>query len=140
MCTKVAYRPNPEKPTDLAVFISASWVWEKAPLLVLMSNALPLMCSEFFAAPLVLLLFSGERYAQLTVRGEPSAFARRMSMTFSSARAIVHPHGGGEGKTGIGRPGPSTPWGKPALGLKTRKSKKASNKLIVRRRDGRAIK
>ena len=51
-----------------------------------------------------------------------------------------HPHGGGEGKTGIGRPGPSTPWGKPALGLKTRKSKKASDKLIVRRRDGRAIK
>lgn len=51
-----------------------------------------------------------------------------------------HPHGGGEGKTGIGRPGPSTPWGKPALGLKTRKSKKASNKLIVRRRDGKAIK
>lgn len=51
-----------------------------------------------------------------------------------------HPHGGGEGKTGIGRPGPSTPWGKPALGLKTRKKKKASNKLIVRRRDGRTIK
>ena len=51
-----------------------------------------------------------------------------------------HPHGGGEGKTGIGRPGPSTPWGKPALGLKTRRNKKASDKLIVRRRDGRAIK
>ena len=51
-----------------------------------------------------------------------------------------HPHGGGEGKTGIGRPGPSTPWGKPALGLKTRKKKKASNKLIVRRRDGKALK
>ena len=51
-----------------------------------------------------------------------------------------HPHGGGEGKCSIGRPGPSTPWGKPALGLKTRKSKKASNKLIVRRRDGKAIK
>jgi large subunit ribosomal protein L2 len=51
-----------------------------------------------------------------------------------------HPHGGGEGKTGIGRPGPVTPWGKPALGLKTRKKKKASNKLIVRRRDGKAIK
>ena len=50
-----------------------------------------------------------------------------------------HPHGGGEGKTGIGRPGPCTPWGKPALGLKTRKKKKASNKLIVRRRDGKAI-
>ena len=51
-----------------------------------------------------------------------------------------HPHGGGEGKTGIGRPGPSTPWGKPALGLKTRKKNKASNKLIVRRRDGRVLK
>lgn len=51
-----------------------------------------------------------------------------------------HPHGGGEGRAPIGRPGPCTPWGKPALGLKTRKQKKASNKLIVRRRDGRAIK
>ena len=51
-----------------------------------------------------------------------------------------HPHGGGEGKTGIGRPGPCTPWGKPALGLKTRKKNKASNKMIVRRRDGKAIK
>lgn len=51
-----------------------------------------------------------------------------------------HPHGGGEGRTGIGRPGPSTPWGKPALGLKTRKSNKKSNRLIVRKRDGSTIK
>lgn len=50
-----------------------------------------------------------------------------------------HPHGGGEGKTGIGRPGPCTPWGKPALGLKTRKKNKQSNKLIVRRRDGKTL-
>ena len=50
-----------------------------------------------------------------------------------------HPHGGGEGKTGIGRPGPVTPWGKPALGLKTRKKNKQSNKMIVRRRDGKAL-
>ena len=50
-----------------------------------------------------------------------------------------HPHGGGEGKCGIGRPGPSTPWGKPALGLKTRKKNKQSNKYIVRRRDGKAL-
>ena len=50
-----------------------------------------------------------------------------------------HPHGGGEGKTGIGRPGPCTPRGKPALGLKTRKKNKQSNKLIVRRRNGKAI-
>ena len=51
-----------------------------------------------------------------------------------------HPHGGGEGKTGIGRPGPCTPWGKPALGSKTRKKNKQSNKLIIRRKDGRAMK
>ena len=51
-----------------------------------------------------------------------------------------HPHGGGEGKAPVGRPGPCTPWGKPALGLKTRKKHKQSNKMIVRRRDGRAIK
>ncbi len=51
-----------------------------------------------------------------------------------------HPHGGGEGKTGIGRPGPVTPWGKPALGLKTRNSNKKSTKLIVRSRDGKSVK
>ena len=51
-----------------------------------------------------------------------------------------HPHGGGEGRAPIGRSGPSTPWGKPALGYKTRKKKKASNKMIIRRRDGKAIK
>ena len=45
-----------------------------------------------------------------------------------------HPHGGGEGRAPIGRKGPVTPWGKPALGYKTRDKKKASNKLIVRRR------
>ena len=44
-----------------------------------------------------------------------------------------HPHGGGEGKSPIGRPGPVTPWGKPALGYKTRKKKKQSDKLIVKR-------
>ena len=47
-----------------------------------------------------------------------------------------HPHGGGEGKSPIGRPGPVTPWGKPALGYKTRKTKNRNDKFIVRRRDG----
>ena len=47
-----------------------------------------------------------------------------------------HPHGGGEGKSPVGRPGPVTPWGKPALGSKTRKHNKQSDKLIVRRRNG----
>ena len=46
-----------------------------------------------------------------------------------------HPHGGGEGKCPVGRPSPVTPWGKPALGLKTRQHKKSSNRLIVRRRN-----
>lgn len=47
-----------------------------------------------------------------------------------------HPHGGGEGRAPIGRPSPMTPWGKPAMGYKTRKKHKASNKYIVRRRNG----
>ena len=46
-----------------------------------------------------------------------------------------HPHGGGEGKSPIGRPGPVTPWGKPALGAKTRNKHKASDKFIVKRRN-----
>ncbi len=51
-----------------------------------------------------------------------------------------HPHGGGEGKAPVGRSGPMTPWGKPALGMKTRKKNNKSNKMIIRRRDGKAIK
>ena len=50
-----------------------------------------------------------------------------------------HPHGGGEGKAPVGRPGPCTPWGKPAMGLKTRKKNKASNTLIVRRKNGKTL-
>ena len=49
---------------------------------------------------------------------------------------VDHPHGGGEGKSPVGMPSPVTPWGKPTLGYKTRKKKKPSNKLIVRRRNG----
>ena len=45
-----------------------------------------------------------------------------------------HPHGGGEGKSPVGRPGPVTPWGKPALGYKTRKKKNRTDKFIVKRR------
>lgn len=51
-----------------------------------------------------------------------------------------HPHGGGEGRTGIGRPAAMTPWGKKAMGVRTRKKNKASNQYIVRRRDGKAMK
>ena len=46
-----------------------------------------------------------------------------------------HPHGGGEGRAPVGRPGPVTPWGKPAMGLKTRKAKNRTNKFIIKRRN-----
>ena len=46
-----------------------------------------------------------------------------------------HPHGGGEGKSPVGRPGPVTPWGKPAMGYKTRKTKNRNDKFIVKRRN-----
>ena len=58
---------------------------------------------------------------------------RRPQVRGSVMNAVDHPHGGGEGKAPIGLPGPKTPWGKPALGYRTR-GKKASNKYIVRRR------
>ncbi len=59
----------------------------------------------------------------------------RPTVRGSVMNPVDHPHGGGEGKAPIGRPGPVTPWGKPALGYKTRKKKNASDKYIVRRRN-----
>jgi len=60
---------------------------------------------------------------------------RRPQVRGSVMNPNDHPHGGGEGKSPIGLPGPKTPWGKPALGLKTRKKNKNSNAFIVRRRN-----
>ena len=57
----------------------------------------------------------------------------RPSVRGSAMNPVDHPHGGGEGKSPVGHAGPMTPWGKPALGYKTRKHKKASDKLIVKR-------
>ena len=59
---------------------------------------------------------------------------RRPKVRGSVMNPVDHPHGGGEGRAPVGRSGPMTPWGKPALGKKTRKPKKASSKFIVRRR------
>ncbi|MBD2353654.1 50S ribosomal protein L2 [Tolypothrix sp. FACHB-123] len=59
---------------------------------------------------------------------------RRPKVRGSVMNPVDHPHGGGEGRAPIGRSGPVTPWGKPTLGAKTRKPKKASSKFIVRRR------
>lgn len=58
----------------------------------------------------------------------------RPTVRGSAMNPVDHPHGGGEGKTPIGKPGPLTPWGKPALGYKTRKKNKKSDRLIVKRR------
>ncbi|MBQ4061819.1 MAG: 50S ribosomal protein L2 [Christensenellaceae bacterium] len=60
----------------------------------------------------------------------------RPTVRGSAMNPCDHPHGGGEGKSPIGRPGPVTPWGKPALGYKTRKKKNPSDKFIVKRRNG----
>ena len=58
----------------------------------------------------------------------------RPTVRGSVMNPVDHPHGGGEGKAPIGHPGPMTPWGKPALGYKTRKKKKVSDKMILKRR------
>ena len=60
----------------------------------------------------------------------------RPTVRGSVMNPVDHPHGGGEGKSPVGRPGPVTPWGKPTLGYKTRKKSLASDKFIVKRRGG----
>ena len=59
----------------------------------------------------------------------------RPTVRGSVMNPVDHPHGGGEGKSPVGRPGPVTPWGKPALGYKTRKTKNRTDKFIVKRRN-----
>jgi large subunit ribosomal protein L2 len=59
---------------------------------------------------------------------------RRPQVRGSVMNPCDHPHGGGEGRAPIGRSGPVTPWGKPALGLKTRKRNKPSNQYVLRKR------
>ena len=68
--------------------------------------------------------------------GKTRWFGVRPTVRGSAMNPCDHPHGGGEGKCPVGRDAPRTPWGKRALGVKTRSKKKASNKLIVRRRNG----
>ena len=68
--------------------------------------------------------------------GKTRWLGTRPTVRGSVMNPVDHPHGGGEGKCPVGRDAPRTPWGKRALGVKTRNQKKASNKLIVRRRNG----
>lgn len=74
------------------------------------------------------------RNISLGKAGRKRWLGRRPEVRGSVMNPVDHPHGGGEGRAPIGRSGPVTPWGKPALGMKTRKKRKASNALIVRRR------
>lgn len=74
------------------------------------------------------------RNISLGKAGRKRWLGRRPEVRGSVMNPVDHPHGGGEGRAPIGRSGPVTPWGKPALGMKTRKKKKLSNALIVRRR------
>ena len=74
------------------------------------------------------------RNLKLGKAGRTRHLGRRPQVRGSAMNPCDHPHGGGEGRAPIGRSGPVTPWGKPALGMKTRKKKKQSDKLIIRRR------
>ncbi|MDB9312283.1 50S ribosomal protein L2 [Spirulina sp. CS-785/01] len=75
------------------------------------------------------------RNTSLGKAGRSRYLGRRPKVRGSVMNPVDHPHGGGEGRAPIGRPSPVTPWGKPTLGLKTRKKKKASDRLIIRRRN-----
>jgi large subunit ribosomal protein L2 len=74
------------------------------------------------------------RNTSLGKAGRKRWLGRRPEVRGSVMNPCDHPHGGGEGRAPIGRSGPVTPWGKPALGLKTRKKNKPSNKYVLRRR------
>jgi len=74
------------------------------------------------------------RNISLGKAGRKRHLGRRPEVRGSVMNPVDHPHGGGEGRAPIGRSGPVTPWGKPALGYKTRKKRKLSDALIVRRR------
>ena len=73
--------------------------------------------------------------AQIGKAGRKRHMGVRPTVRGSVMNPVDHPHGGGEGKSPIGRPGPVTPWGKPTLGYKTRKPKNRTNKFIVKRRN-----
>lgn len=74
------------------------------------------------------------RYVKIGKAGTSRRKGKRPTVRGSAMNPVDHPHGGGEGRTSIGLKHPKTPWGKPALGVKTRKKKKWTNKLIIKRR------
>ena len=77
---------------------------------------------------------AGHRFEKIGKAGLARHKGRRPTVRGSAMNPVDHPHGGGEGKAGIGMKYPKTPWGKHALGVRTRKKKKWTSKLIVQRR------
>jgi large subunit ribosomal protein L2 len=75
-----------------------------------------------------------KRHIRLGSAGRKRHLGIRPTVRGSAMNPVDHPHGGGEGNQPIGLKNPKTPWGKPALGVKTRKGKKPSDKLILKRR------
>jgi large subunit ribosomal protein L2 len=74
------------------------------------------------------------RYVNVRKAGVNRLKGKRPRVRGTAMNPVDHPHGGGEGRSGIGMKNPKTPWGKPALGVKTRKKKKWTNKYIIKRR------
>lgn len=74
------------------------------------------------------------RYTNIKKAGTNRLRGRRPTVRGSAMNPVDHPHGGGEGRSGIGMKHPKTPWGKPALGVKTRNKKRWTKKLIIQRR------
>jgi large subunit ribosomal protein L2 len=74
------------------------------------------------------------RFVNIGKAGRSRLMGKRPAVRGSAMNPVDHPHGGGEGRQPIGLKHPKTPWGKPALGFKTRKKKKASDKYIIQRR------
>lgn len=78
--------------------------------------------------------FPEHKFIKIGKAGRSRLKGRRPTVRGSAMNPVDHPHGGGEGRTPIGLKYPKTPWGKPALGVKTRNKKKWTNKLIIQRR------
>lgn len=100
--------------------------------LVMPSSEIRKVPKECFAS-IGLVSNSEHRYVRIGKAGRSRLKGKRPRVRGSAMNPVDHPHGGGEGRTGIGMKHPKTPWGKPALGVKTRK-KRWTNKLIIKRR------
>lgn len=105
---------------------------DKYTLLKLPSTEIRKVPSECFAS-IGMVSNPEHRFVNLGKAGRTRLLGKRPHVRGSAMNPCDHPHGGGEGRTGIGLKHPKTPWGKPALGVKTRKKKK-SDKLIIQRR------